>query len=205
MDTSIVPSPPSAITEQGHVVTGPLTQADYEGMKRETKCWRDTLLLMTFRNTGFRPKEIAALEARHIDRQGPAYLVWVHRAKKRKADLPDEGVYLNPMLGQALIAWVQGQALKPSDKVFGLSTRQMQRIVNEAGFRAIGRVVVPKEFRRMYVRTVAKIAPEVIGFGPQHFHAASKMVGHVKTQTTQEWYWELTVDERRAIQERVQV
>src|SRR3989304_2296864 len=136
MNTSITPVPLTSITQQGRVVTGPLTQADYEEMKRHTRDWRGTLLLMLFRATGFGPRE---------------------------------------------------------------------RAVGAAGLAALGRHVMPKEFRRLYIVTVAEIAAQVVGYAPQHMEIAQKMVGHERVNTTWDWYVMLSTDQRRAIQERVPV
>jgi len=205
MNTSITPVPLTSITQQGRVVTGPLTQADYEEMKRHTRDWRDTLLLMLFRATGFRPVEVSRILYSHLDRQGPAYLVWMRRAKKRKRDLPYEAIYLNPPLGQALFAYAVGQHVEPDGRVFAISTRQMERVVGAAGLAALGRHVMPKEFRRLYIVTVAEIAAQVVGYAPQHMEIAQKMVGHERVNTTWDWYVMLSTDQRRAIQERVPV
>src|SRR3989304_7489128 len=96
MNTSITPVPLTSITQQGRVVTGPLTQADYEEMKRHTRDWRDTLLLMLFRATGFRPVEVSRILYSHLDRQGPAYLVWMRRGQNGQSRPPHEGHLPHP-------------------------------------------------------------------------------------------------------------
>ena len=64
---AVIPAPPVL---RGSIAQGPLDQGAYEAMKRKTKSWRDTLLLMFLRNTGFRPIEVARLEARHLSKDG---------------------------------------------------------------------------------------------------------------------------------------
>src|SRR3989304_2704690 len=113
MNTSITPVPLTSITQQGRVVTGPLSQGGAEEMKRHTRDWRDTLLLMLFRATGFRPVEVSRILYSHLDRQGPAYLVWMRRAKKRKRDLPYEAIYLNPPLGPGPLPYTAGPHVEP--------------------------------------------------------------------------------------------
>lgn len=194
---------PHQIVVQGRVITGPLTQGDYEAMTRNTRCWRDTLLLMLLRNTGFRPIEIQALQVGHIDRNGPMFWLYAERAKKRypTADI----LFLNPELGHPLEAYIRGEKLGPTSLVFNIKTRQIRNIVGDAGLRAIGRPVQPKEFRRFYIRTVAQIAAQVLGWDSRHMEVAQKMIGHESVRTTWDWYFELTLEERRQIQERVPV
>lgn len=201
----IIEPEPGRITVQGEVVYSPLSQADYESMKRRTRTWRDTLLLMLLRNTGFRPIEIERLQVSHFERQGPMYWVAVKRAKKRVKDLPFDVLFISPNLGHPLEEYIRGQRLRQADPIFGIKTRQLRNIVETAGLAAIGRLVQPKEFRRMYIRTVAGNAAQVLGFAPQHLEVAQKMVGHESVRTTWDWYFELTLDERRRIQELIPV
>lgn len=193
------------MTEKGRVIDSPLSQSDYETMKLRARIWRDQLLLMFMRNTGFRPAEVVSVQANHLDRQGPAYLVFVKRAKKKKQDNPFVPVYLSPNLGRPLFEWVAGQKMQPSDPVFQVGTRQLRNIVEEAGRQAIGRVVLPKEFRRFYILTIAELAAQVIGWAPQHMEVAQKMVGHEHVNTTWDWYLYLPEDKKREIQERIPV
>lgn len=181
-----------------------LTQDDYERMKRVTRCWRDTLLLMFLRNTGLRPSEVCAITLAQFIARPPVYYVLIQRAKKR-GRAHWEPVYLSPNLGHPLSEYARGQNLRPTDRLFGLEARQVRNITYQAGMSAIGRRVQPREFRRLYVRTVAEIAPRVVGFLPQHMQIAQQMVGHNSVRTTWDWYFRLTEDERRAIQEMVPV
>lgn len=200
----VVPEPEKLVV-QGQVVVNPLTQADYEAMKRHTRTWRDNLLLQLLRNTGFRPIEVENLLASHLEHQGPLYFVAVKRAKKRVKNNPFEALFISPNLGQPLTEYIRGQRLKLTDPIFGIRTRQLRNVVEDAGLKAIGRPVQPKEFRRLYIRTVAGIAASVLGFAPQHLVVAQKMVGHESVRTTWDWYFELTLDERRQIQECIPV
>lgn len=183
---------------------GLLTHEQYEMMKRHTRIWRDTLMLMLYRNTGFRPVEVMTRQARHVRQWGSAYYILVTRAKKGEK-AKEEAVYLNPMLGQPLIEWTRGQNMRPADPLFGVKKRMMQYVAEETGMKAIGRPVKLKEFRRLYVRTVAQIAPQVVGYTPQHLLVAQRMVGHESIKTTTQFYWDLDARERREIQERIPV
>ncbi len=133
------------------------------------------------------------------------YWLAVKRAKKRAKDLPFDVLFISPNLGHPLEEYIRGQRLRPSDPIFGIRTRQIRYIAENAGVVAIGRPVQPKEFRRFYIRTVAGIAASVLGFAPQHLEVAQKMVGHESVRTTWDWYFELSIDERRQIQERIPV
>ena len=59
----------------------------------------------------------------------------------------------------------------------------------------IGRPVHPHELRHLYVKTLIDGGVPVL--------AASKLVGHSDTKTTERWYYDLTAEQRRAIQERM--
>jgi integrase len=166
------------MTIQGLLIANPLTQADYEAMKRHTRIWRDTLLLMLLRNSGFRPIEVENLQVAHFEHQGQVYFVAVRRTKNRSKDNPFDALFISPNLGQPLTGYIRGQRLKPTDSIFGIRPRQLRNMVEAAGLAAISRLVQPREYRRFFIRTVAQFAASVLGFAPQHLQVAQKMVGH---------------------------
>ena len=176
----------------------PLTQGDYELLKIHLKSWRDVLLAKTLRNTGLRINEALRLEARQVQQSGPASYISIRRSKQqRKGQSEWEPVFLNPQLGLELRSYVQGMALKPTDRVFPISDRQVRNVFYQAGLRAIGRRVHPHEFRHLYIKTLVD--------GGLPMEITAKMVGHDDSGTTRRWYYELTHDQRRGIQERVPV
>jgi integrase len=188
----------------GELIHAPLTQSLYERMKLAAGGMKNMLLLMTLRATGLRPVEVVNLQARHLGHEAGVYWLSVLRAKKR-GDARPEALFITPNLGSLLVEWVRWQQLRPMDSLFGIKVRRLRNVVYESSERALGFRVQPKAFRRFYIRSVAEIAGQVLGFTPRHMEVAQKMVGHESVRTTWSWYHELTVEERRRIQEAVQV
>ena len=62
-----------------------LTQGEYEAFRDALPTWRDRLIAMVLRNTGLRINEILFLEVHHCALDGPAYIIYVQRSKKRNA------------------------------------------------------------------------------------------------------------------------
>lgn len=202
-----------------------LTQEQYEGIKgywlRSSKpeAWRNVLMLMLLRNTGFRPSEVvrpqkskprkhfdwgAYLAAGQVIQYGPVYWVNVLRAKKRERPEPTP-MYLNPVLGRPLFEYIKGNNLKETDPVFAMNTRQLANVWYEACEATLGFKKEPTSLRDLYVTTVSRLAREIVGYGHEDMVIASKMVGHEDVRTTRGFYEKLTPEERRAIQERVPV
>ncbi len=73
--------------------------------------------------------------------------------------------------------------------------RQVRYVFAATGRRGIGRPVHAHELRHLYVKTLIDGGVPVL--------AASKLVGHSDTRTTERWYYDLTTKQRRAIQERL--
>lgn len=191
---------------QGEVGRGPLTQADYEAMKRATSNWRDTLLLMTLRATGFRCVEVCRLQFRDLGvQEGRYWYFMVRRAKRRKRDSDVEPVFISPLLGQPLTAWAQGQNRGPLETLFGLKERQLRNIVYASSLKALGRRANPHLFREFYIGTVANISRDMNLAQPGDYMVASKLVGHTSVKTTMDWYVRLPVQVRIAIGERIAV
>ena len=74
--------------------------------------------------------------------------------------------------------------------MFPITDRQVRYVFAAAGKRGIGRPVHPHELRHLYVKTLIDGGVPVL--------AASKMVGHSDTKTTERWYYDLTAEQRRA-------
>ena len=206
--TDLVPFDGPAVL-QGELRHQPLTQADYGAMKRATqsrkdsRAWRDTLLLMTLRGTGLRIGEVRALEVRHIGRHGPVYVVFIQREKKRgKAEW--ESLPIAPALGQGLVEYVKGQHMEPNARVFGLSLAQIRNIVYAAGNAALGHPVPPKALRDLYSSTVNEIATVLLHTSVTWLNVAGKMMGHVNPRTTWNFYSRLTMEQKVAIQEDIE-
>ncbi len=183
-----------------------LTQAEYEAFRDALLNWRDRLITMVLRNTGLRINEILSLEVHHCVLDGPAYIIYVQRSKKRRV-AEYEPIYINPGLGVQLRDYIKGQQMALTDRVFGnsgtgrgsikITARGLRFVFGKAGIASIGRPVQPKEFRSFFVQTMVD--------GGVPMAMASKMVGHEDIRTTQAHYYALSADRRRIIGEGIPV
>ena len=73
--------------------------------------------------------------------------------------------------------------------------RQVRYVFAATGRKGTGRPVHAHELRHAYVKTLIDGCVPVL--------AASKLVGHSDTKTTERWYYDLTAEQRRGIQERM--
>ena len=69
------------------------------------------------------------------------------------------------------------------------------RYLAAAGIRDIGRLVHHHELRHLYVKTLIDGGVLVL--------AVSKLARHSDSKTTERWYYDLTAEQRRGIQERM--
>ena len=86
--------------------------------------------------------------------------------------------------------YVTGNRIAPDHRVFSITDRQVRYVFAAAGQRGIGCPVHPHELRHLYVKTLIDGGVPVL--------AASKLV-----KTTERWYYDLTAEQRRGIQERM--
>jgi len=209
---SLLPSKGGVIEHQRPNIPGVrgaelITQADYQSIKGyfASQPWgyRFVLLTMLLRNTGFRIGEALALERRHVGQSGASYYVIVYR-QKRKIKEP-EGIWLHPNLGEPLVRYVTGLRPGETTLLWPFSRQYSTRRFNEAGTRIAGWRVKSKDWREFYGRTIMEIAESVLGYGPSHLEMAGQMLGHSSTATTRDYYFKLTDDQRRALQEAVPV
>ncbi len=183
-----------------------LTQAEYEAFRDALPTWRDRLITMVLRNTGLRINEILSLEVHHCVLDGPAYIIYVQRSKKRRV-AEYEPIYINPGLGVQLRDYIKGQQMGLTDRVFGnsgtgrgsikITARGLRFVFGKAGIASIGRPVQPKEFRSFFIQTMVD--------GGVPMAMASKMIGHEDLRTTQAHYYALSADRRRVIGEGIPV
>ncbi len=80
------------------VATDVLTQTEYEVFRDALPTWRDRLIAMLLRNSGIRVNELLSLEVRHCVLDGPSFIVYIRRSKKRNATTY-QPIYINPGLG----------------------------------------------------------------------------------------------------------
>ena len=173
-----------------------ITQAEYEALRNSLRDYRMVLVAKVLRATGLRLRELLRLEARHFSLEGPEYFLLVRRSKKRKRDPDWERVYLPPVLGVELAHYIRGNRIGPADRVFPFTARTVERHFAQAS-RRIGVKVTPHSLRGLYIKTLLD--------GGIPAPAAAKMVGHASSKTTEEWYYRLTSEQRRLIQERIPV
>ena len=187
---------PGFLITTEEMVQDPLDQQQYEAFKACLPTWRDVLIAKMLRSTGLRVMEGLRLEGRHYGLSGPDFWILVSRSKRRANHKGEyERVYLAPGLGVELRDYITGNRIAPQDRVFPITDRQVRYVFAAAGRRGIGRPVNPHELRHLYVKTLIDGGVPVL--------AASKLVGHSDTKTTERWYYDLTAEQRRGIQERM--
>ena len=187
------------------LVQDTLTQDEYEAFKAALPSWRDRLICMLLRNTGLRINELLQLSAQYCHLEGPSYLVYIQRSKKKATVF--EALYLNPGLGVQLHDYIKGNNYTLTEPIFGggdnkrdarkITQRGLRFIFEKAGREAIGRPISPKAFRSFFVQTMVD--------GNVPMAMASKMVGHEDIRTTQAHYYALSADRRRIIGEGIPV
>ncbi len=165
-----------------------LTQDEYEAFKAALPSWRDRLICMLLRNTGLRINELLKLTAAESAIDGPSYIVYIRRSKKKATVY--EALYINPGLGVQLRDYVKGNHYTLTEPIFGGGNDQRDaRKITDRGLRfvfkktreaVLGRPISPKAFRSFFVQTMVD--------GNVPMAMASKMVGHEDIRTTQAHY-----------------
>ena len=201
--TEIIPVPPAL---DGQVVRDGLTQGEYQIFRDSLTSWRDRIICMCLRNTGLRIGELLALEVGKTMLNGPDYIFYILRSKKRRTT-EYEPVYLNPALGVQLNDYIKAQHLAPNKKIFGqepgfrdkdhISANGVQKLYRKIGKQVLNRPIQTRDFRKLYIRDLVD--------GGVPMEVASKMIGHESPRTTAAHYYGLTADRRRMIGERIEV
>jgi len=73
----------------------------------------------------------------------------------------------------------------------------VENIFKAAGIRALGHPVQPHMLRKLYAKTLLDNGLPAA--------ATAKMLGHQDSRTTEQWYYELTAEQRREINRRLPV
>ena len=198
--------PPLAAHLSGDVAQDTLTQEEYEAFKAALPSWRDRLIAMLLRNTGLRVNELLNLEIHHCALDGPAYIIYAQRSKKRGTK-EYEPLCINPGLGVQPRDYVKGNAYIQTERLFGnrpnewdsrkITARGLRFVFYKTGKQALGRAISPKDFRSFFVQTMVD--------GGVPMAMASKMVGHEDVRTTQAHYYKLSADRSRVIGEGIPV
>lgn len=189
--------PPALQLTDGTIQADALTHQEYEAFRDALPTWRDRLMAKVLRATGLRISEFLRLEVRHYSLAGPDFYLLVKRAKKRQKQGEYERIYLPPGLGVELRDYIRGNHLQEGQRVFPMTARNFGYICTRAGWKALGRPLHPHELRHLFVKTLIDGGVPVM--------AASKLVGHSDPKITQQWYYDLSTDQRRMIGERIPV
>jgi len=185
---------------EGEVQEDPFTQEDYVRLRSALENHRDILLVKSLRATGLRIAEMLSVTPEQIEGNGPETYILVRRGKKRLktgAVAKWEKIHLPRELGLELRHYMQGNGMVIGVPIWGVKARQVRNILAKAGLKAIGRRIHPHEFRHLYIKTLIDAGLPA--------EAAAKMVGHASSQTTEKYYYRLTADQQREIQQRIEV
>lgn len=186
---------PDASWEGVTIKQDPLTLSDYRAIKTaaikgRVTDQRDQLLIEMLFGTGLRVSEVLRITPRHIRSQGPDLQILIYRGKKRGKE-EWEWIPIHPDLGVRLRSYIEGNAIPPTASVIGLKRRMVHYIIQEAGYLALNRPIFPHQFRKLYTKTLVDAGVPI--------EAASQMLGHDDVKTTLKHYYDLTADQRAAI------
>jgi integrase len=194
------PLPPALIGAD--IAQDTLTQNEYEAFKAALPSWRDRLICMLLRNTGLRVNELLKISTQYCTLEGPSYIIWIQRSKKRAATV-HEPIYINPRLGVQLRDYVKGNKHTLTEPIFGgendnrdarkITDRGLRFVFKKTGDAVLGRPVSPSFFVQTMVDGNVPMA------------MTSKMVGHEDVRTTQSHYYALSADRRRVIGDGISV
>jgi len=191
----------ASVLEELSIKQSPLTLQDYRAIKTAAikgriTDQRDQLLIEMLFGTGLRISEVLRITPRHIKRQGPDILLLVYRGKKRGKE-EWEWIPIHPDLGVRLRAYIDGNAILPTQSVIGLKRRMVHYIIQEAGYKALNRPIHPHLFRGLYIKTLMDAGLSV--------EATAVMVGHEDPRTTMKHYYDLTLEQRADINRRLPI
>ena len=174
-----------------------LSQREYELLRDAMPTTRDQLICKVLRATGRRISEVLRCRVSEMVFNGPEVGLYLTRSKKRTEKPVYTLVPLPLGLGTLLRDYVKGNSLAPDQSIFGITSRQVERVFVVASMRALGRRAHPHELRGVY-------ATDLIDGGVP-IEAVAHLLGHANPRTTQEYYYRMNADKIRAIQMRVQV
>ena len=163
MVTTIRPNPYSPILIDDPVIQDTLTQSEYEAFKAALPSWWDWLIAILLRNTGFRVNELLNLEVHHCALNGPVYIIYVQRSKKRGTK-EYEPLDINPGLGVQVRDYIKGNAYTQTERRFGnapserdsrrITARGFRFVFDKTGKQVLGRAISPKDFRSFFVQAI---------------------------------------------------
>jgi hypothetical protein len=179
----------------------PLTVAGYRAMKiaaveGKSTDTRNLLMLRMLFATGLRLGEVMRLTPGHVSRNGPDTSISIYRNKSNAKQWED--VPIEATVGADLVAYIRGNNIPRGRPVFNITRRQAQNIIQSIGQRALNRDVSSRDFRKLYIQTLM-----IQGGVP--VEVVAKMVGHTNTATTMKYYFDLTQEQRKEINQSIPV
>jgi integrase len=171
----------------------PISDDEYRLIK-EAIPYRDAnarLFFELLRNTGCRLSEIREITPAHIGQSGPEVWIEARRLKTRSQDFIYERFWLNPILGQQLLAYVRGTGLKAGDHIFPRTRQRFLQIWGKASKQGIGRHSKIHDIRGVYSRYCFDR-----GATPAQVAA---MLGHKNINVTLAHYNQMDAGRRKAI------
>ncbi len=193
-----------------NIQVGVLTDEEYGLLKMGFDSITHLMIAKMLRATGLRIGEILKLEPRHLEFRNPTYCILVKRSKKRqRVKQPEyERLYIPPTLGMELYHYVQGNGTSLDGPIFegripgrAMSVRAVEYAFERASERAMAygldRIVHPHEIRHLFGDFLRRNGVPL--------ESVAKFLGHEDPKTTFQWYYDLSIDERRGVGERIPV
>lgn len=196
-------TPLVSVTRPPRRAPEPISQTDYQRIKEALPlafsgtqrnstalAYRYILFTKVLRATGLRLAEALRLRPESFIRYGTETYAVVTRGKKRNNTDPEE-IPMHPELVPELLAYMQGQGIRPGQPLFAFTPVMYERLFLRASLVALGRRATPHTIRSLYITDLIDRGVPV--------PAVSKTVGHVDERTTMRHYYNLTREKRQAI------
>jgi integrase len=190
-NNSIVPIDPP----DRRMAREPISEDEYKLIK-EAIPYGDVnarLYFEALRNTGCRAVEIRRITPAHIGQNGPEVWLEIRRGKTREKDPFYVRVWLNPVLGQQLLAYVRGHRIQWNELIFPRTHQRYWQIWHAASLKAIGRCARIHDIRGVHARHLFRK-----GATPAQVAA---LLGHKNINVTLSHYNQMDAADRREIGE----
>lgn len=100
-------------------------------------------------------------------------------------------------MGMTLRSYISGNQITSGSQVFNISARQYERVFKAAAQQALNRDAHPHQLRHLYAKLLIDAGIPVA--------AAAKMLGHANSKTTEQWYYDLTSQQRYDINRKMPI
>ena len=177
----------------------PISEDEYHRIK-EAIPYGDVNARLYFellRNTGCRAAEIRRITPAHVGQYGPEVWIETYRGKTREKTPFYMRFWLNPVLGQQLLAYIRGQSLQINELIFPRSHQRYWQIWSEASQKAIGRHSRIHDIRGVFSRYL-------FSKGAQPAQVAA-LLGHKNINVTLAHYNQMSEEERKEIMQHIPV